>query len=192
MGLARPFLASRAIVPLTGVAQGVVIAGLGVGSFLVAFCLILSRPFRFLQGDAGVALGLALMLSIALRAWGATYDFTLGASGAWLGWVFIGIVVWLLWGLRPAFHEPGGRGAQSPARPRKRQGSAAQGTARPTSRFIVPMGAEIGGQATHEVDSEGQSSWGEAFGPVLSLFANLTVVISGPFQSGGGGSLDGL
>jgi hypothetical protein len=78
------FLASRAVVPLTSAAKGIVIAGLGVGAFLVALCLILSRPFRFLQGDAGVALGFAIMLSIALRAWGATYDFTLSASGAWL------------------------------------------------------------------------------------------------------------
>ena len=85
------FLASRAIVPLPGVFKGVAIAGLGVGAFLVALCLILSRPFRFLQGDAGIALGIALLLSIALRAWGASYDFTLGASGAWLGWVLIGI-----------------------------------------------------------------------------------------------------
>ena len=125
------FLASRAIVPLTGVVQGVVIAGLGVGAFLVALCLILSRPFQFLQGDAGAALGSALLISIALRAWGATYDFTLGASGAWLGWVFIGIAVWLLWSLRSI--------------------------------------------ADDEV-SRGQSSWWEAFGPVLSLFANLTMV----------------
>ena len=125
------FLASRAVVPLTNVAQGVVIAGVGVGAFLVALCLILSRPFRSLQGDAGVALGLAVMLSIALRAWGATYDFTLGASGAWLGWVFIGIVVWQLWCLRS-----------------------------------IP----------DDQVSRGQSPWWEAFGPVLSLFANLTMV----------------
>ncbi len=108
------FLASRAMVPLTGAAQGVVIAGLGVGAFLVAFCLILSRPFQFLQGDAGIALGMALLLSITLRAWGATYDFTLDASGAWLGWVFIGIVVWLMWSLRSAFHESGCRSRLAP------------------------------------------------------------------------------
>ena len=125
------FLASRAIAPLTGVAEGVVIAGLGVGAFLVALCLILSRPFRFLQGDAGAALGIALMVSIAVRAWGATYDFTLGVSGAWLGWVFVGIAAWLFWSLR---------------------------------------------STTHDEASRGRSSWWEAFGPVLSLFANITVV----------------
>jgi hypothetical protein len=54
--------ASRAVVPLTGVAKGIIFAGLGVGAFLVALCLILSRPFRCLQGDAGVALAVTMQL----------------------------------------------------------------------------------------------------------------------------------
>ena len=169
------FLAARAAVPLVGAAKGVVIAGLGVGAFLIVLCLILSRPLRILQGDAGIALGLALLLSIALRALGATYDFTLGVSGAWLGWVLIGVAVWVLWSLHPACHEPGCERngplclSLSPSEgervPKAGEGLVHGPDARRTAR-----------EAAHEEVSQGQSSWSEAFGPVLSLFANLTVV----------------
>ena len=158
------FLASRAVVPLASAVPGVVVAGLGVGAFLVALCLILSRPFRSLQGDAGVALGLAVMLSIALRAWGATYDFTLGASGAWLGWVLIGIVVWQLWSLRSATDEPWS----------ERDGPLPMNLGNiqhPTSNAQHPRMAQTRGFGCWML-----GSWGDAFGPVLSLFANLTMV----------------
>ena len=169
------FLASRAIVPLTGAVNGVVIAGLGVGAFLVALCLVLSRPFQFLQGDAGIALGIALLLSIALRAWGATYDFTLAASGAWLGWVLIGIAVGLLWSLRSALHESGG----DQDGPLSLSLSPSEGERVPKAGEGLVDGPDAGHTAmevTHREESEGLSWWYEAFGPVLSLFANLTMV----------------
>ena len=200
------FLVSRAIVPFTGAVNGVLIAGLGVGAFLVALCLILSRPFRFLQGDSGIALGIALLLSIALRAGGATYDFTLAASGAWLGWVLIGVAVWLLWGLRSALLESGGDrdrplpvnlgNIQHPTsnaqHPRMAQtqgfGCWMLGVGCWVFSFFgsVPKAGEglVHGpdawsevvEAIHDEVSQGQPSWWEAFGPVLSLFANLTMV----------------
>ena len=149
-----------------GVAQGVVIAGLGVGAFLVALCLMLPRPFRFLHGDAGIALGFAVMFSIALRAWGATYDFTLGASGAWLGWVLIGIAVCLLWSLRPATYRP------VPLSPSKEERVPKAGEGLVHGPDARPEDVE----SIHDQVRQGQSSWWEAFGPVLSLFANLTMV----------------
>jgi endonuclease/exonuclease/phosphatase family metal-dependent hydrolase len=94
------FLGARALLPLAGVSAGMLLAGVGVGSFLVALCFMLSGRFRFLVGDAGAALGLAVLMSIALRAWGATYDYTLGASGAVLGWLIVGIAIGLFWWLR--------------------------------------------------------------------------------------------
>ena len=169
------FLASRAIVPLTGAAPGVVTAGLGVGSFLITLCLVLSRPFRFLQGDAGIALGFAVMLSIALRAWGATYDFTLGASGAWLGWALIGIAVGLLWSLRPATYKPW----SDRDGPLSLSLSPSEGERMPKAGEGLVQGADarsMAREATHEEMSQGRSSGGQAFGPVLSLFANLTMV----------------
>jgi endonuclease/exonuclease/phosphatase family metal-dependent hydrolase len=93
------FLITRGLIPLAGATGGVLLGGAGVGALLVALCLLLSRPFRFLQGDAGAALGLAILMSIALRAWGATYDCTVGRSGVVLGWVFIGAALGLFWNL---------------------------------------------------------------------------------------------
>jgi endonuclease/exonuclease/phosphatase family metal-dependent hydrolase len=169
------FLAARAVVPLVGAAQAVVITGLGVGAFLVAFCFVLSRPFRALQGDAGIALGIALLLSIALRAWGATYDFTLAASGAWLGWVLIGIAVWLLWSVCSALHESGG----DRDGPLSLSLSPSEGERVPKAGEGLIAGPEAqraAREATHQEVSKGQPSWPAAFGPALSLFANLTVV----------------
>ena len=105
-------------------------SGVGVGAFLIALCLLLTPPFRFLLGDAGSALGLALLGSLALRAWGATYDCTLGRSGAVLGWVIVGVALGLFWNLFP---KPG-------------------------------------------ADSEAEKSTApNAVGPVLGLFASLTI-----------------
>ena len=87
------FLAARALLPLAGVSGGGLISGIGVGAFLVLLCLLLPRPFNFLQGNAGSALGLALMMSIALRAWGATYDISLARSGLVLSCAIVGLAL---------------------------------------------------------------------------------------------------
>jgi endonuclease/exonuclease/phosphatase family metal-dependent hydrolase len=92
-------LLGRAMLPLVGVSAAVVIAGSSVGAFLVVLCMLLSRSFRFLRGDGGIALGLALLMSIALRAWGATNDITLGKPGAVLGWMMVGLALGLYWHL---------------------------------------------------------------------------------------------
>lgn len=95
------FLIARAVAPMMEVTVGALVSGVGVGAFLIALCLLLAQPFRCLQGDAGSALGLALLGSLALRAWGATYDCTLGRSGAVLGWGIVGVALGLFWNLFP-------------------------------------------------------------------------------------------
>ncbi len=125
------FLVGRSVIPTVGVAAGHLIGGATVAAFLVALCLVLSRRFQFLQGNTGIALGLALLASIALRAWGATEDSTLSRSGAVLGWVITGLALGLFWSLLS------GDNADSCEEP-------------PPARPVV--------------------------GPVLGLFANLTVV----------------
>ena len=55
------FLIARALLPYAGATSGWLLAGAGVGAFLVALCAMFSRQFRFLCGDPGVALGLAIL-----------------------------------------------------------------------------------------------------------------------------------
>lgn len=111
------FVVCRAWLPFTGAVGGVLVSGVGVGAALLCLCLLLSRPFRFLQGETGSALGLALLMSIALRAWGASYDSSLGRSGALIGWVLGGLALGLYWKLsatEPA-EEPAGESSMSQA-----------------------------------------------------------------------------
>jgi endonuclease/exonuclease/phosphatase family metal-dependent hydrolase len=91
------FLGARALLPWPGVVGGMIVGGVGLGAGLVLWSLWLSQPWRSGRGDAGIALGLALLLSIALRAWGATCDVTLSRSGAAGGWMMAGLALALFW-----------------------------------------------------------------------------------------------
>lgn len=91
------FLGARGLLPSAGVVGGMIMGGVGVGAGLVLWSLWLSQPSRCGQGDTGIALGLAVLLSIALRAWGATCDVTLSRSGAGWGWMMAGLALALFW-----------------------------------------------------------------------------------------------
>jgi endonuclease/exonuclease/phosphatase family metal-dependent hydrolase len=87
-------LVGRAVLPWAEGSLGVLAGGICVGAFLILLSLLLSRPFGSLRGEPGIALGVALLASIGLRAWGASYDISLGRMGAVLGWVLAGLGWW--------------------------------------------------------------------------------------------------
>lgn len=93
------FLAARAMCPVLRPGALIVVAGLGVGAFLIVLCYAVSDGYGRLRGNVGVAAGLAVLMSVALRSWRSSLDISLdGMTGA-LGWVFVLAAVWLLRGV---------------------------------------------------------------------------------------------
>ncbi|MBM3289608.1 MAG: endonuclease/exonuclease/phosphatase family protein [Candidatus Hydrogenedentes bacterium] len=77
----------RAVCPILGAAELVVVAGIGVGASLVVFCYMLSGRYKLPGGHAAAAIGLALLVSIAMRTWGSSSDISLNGAGAVVGWL---------------------------------------------------------------------------------------------------------
>ena len=93
-------LLARALSPFCGAPELIVVAGIGVGAFLIALCFMLSGTYRFPMGNLGVGTGIAVLLSVALRAWGSSFDLSMGWRGAALAWGLVVLAALLLRGDR--------------------------------------------------------------------------------------------
>ncbi|NIA12769.1 MAG: hypothetical protein GWP08_01720 [Nitrospiraceae bacterium] len=91
-------LTARALCPFFGVRGLVVVSGIGVAAALVIVCFMLSGRYRFFRGDLGLGVGIAVLLSVALRAWGSSFDVSMGKQGAVLCWGLVAIALLLLRG----------------------------------------------------------------------------------------------
>lgn len=88
-------LVTRALCPLLATPWLIVNAGLGVAAFLALVCCALARPNGSRSGDMAAAVGIAVLASVALRAWGSSYDVSMGGPFVGLGWAFIVVAVLL-------------------------------------------------------------------------------------------------
>ncbi len=102
------FLGARAVCPLLGVRALTVVAGLGVAAFLILLCVVFSGRYRSLQGDACLATGIAVLLSVLFRSWGSSCDISMEGNGAVLGWVLVGAALGLCVWVRAPEEETGG------------------------------------------------------------------------------------
>jgi len=82
-------LAARVLCPILRTPWLILAAGLGVTAFLAIVCVALTHPRRATGRDAAAGAGIAILLSVGLRAWGSSYDISLGGPFAWLGWVMV-------------------------------------------------------------------------------------------------------
>ena len=94
-------LGTRALCPLLGAGPLIVTAGLGVAAFLFVLCFALSDCYRAMRGDAGIALGLAVLASIALRTWGSSIDVSMEGTTSILGWLLVLLAIYLYRGAVP-------------------------------------------------------------------------------------------
>lgn len=116
------FLAARFLIPLLGVRANIVVAGAGVAAGVVVMTFAFSKVYVSLRRELGVGISLGLLISIALRAWGSSYDPTLGGSGFPFGWGLC-VIAALLWWRSPL---PTGQ-------------SDASNTTTGTVRFVMPV-----------------------------------------------------
>jgi endonuclease/exonuclease/phosphatase family metal-dependent hydrolase len=82
-------LSARALCPALGAVGLIVVAGIGVAAFLIVLSYALSSPYRFLQGDMGLAVGIAVLLSVTFRSWGSSADVSMEGSTAVFGWLLV-------------------------------------------------------------------------------------------------------
>jgi endonuclease/exonuclease/phosphatase family metal-dependent hydrolase len=99
-------LVSRAVCPFLGAAGLIIAGGLGVAAFLVVFCYVLSARYGSLQGDIGVAAGVAILLSVALRSWRSSLDVSMEGTTSVLGGLLILLAVYLFRGVMRSKEEP--------------------------------------------------------------------------------------
>jgi len=81
------FLVSRLLCPHMGTAGRIITGGVGVSMFLVIISYALSARYQDLRGDMGRAMGIAVLLSVALRSWGSSTDVSLEGYPVVIGWI---------------------------------------------------------------------------------------------------------
>ena len=81
------FLVSRLLCPHMGTAGRIITGGVGVSMFLVIISYALSARYQDLRGDMGRAMGIAVLLSVALRNWGSSTDVSLEGYPGVIGWI---------------------------------------------------------------------------------------------------------
>ncbi|HEX72933.1 MAG TPA: hypothetical protein ENN65_06425, partial [Candidatus Hydrogenedentes bacterium] len=89
-------LITRALCPLLSAPWLIVNAGVGVAACLALACHALSGTAGSVRRDLGVAAAVAVLLSMLLRAWGSSYDLSMGGPWAWLGWALAALALVLL------------------------------------------------------------------------------------------------
>ncbi|MFO7976298.1 MAG: endonuclease/exonuclease/phosphatase family protein [Candidatus Hydrogenedentota bacterium] len=91
------FLA-RALCPLFGGAGLIIVAGAGVGASLITMCCLPTHISRIPQRSLGLGLAIAVLMSVALRAWGSSFDISMGKPGDVLAWALVACAAFLLRG----------------------------------------------------------------------------------------------
>jgi endonuclease/exonuclease/phosphatase family metal-dependent hydrolase len=72
------------------------VAGLGAGAGLTLLCILFSGPYRLSGAQTAHAIGLALLASVALRAWGSSLDISMSGPGMVIGLALAAWAVFLL------------------------------------------------------------------------------------------------
>lgn len=104
------FLAARAICPLLGTGTTIAVAGIGVAAFLVIACYALAKPTHYFRGDLLLSVAFAVLLSMALRNMGHSYDISMASTSLprylWVNVPLLLVVLGLLWKLRDSACPP--------------------------------------------------------------------------------------
>lgn len=91
----------RSIAFLVDTKIRIIIAGLGVGMFMIFFPLVFLRKHKNYDEQAGIAQGIglsiAVLLSILFRTLNSSVDLSTYKIFNIIGWILGGIAVWLLW-----------------------------------------------------------------------------------------------
>lgn len=92
LGVSFSFLLiTRALCPLLPTPLSIVDAGLGVAAFLSLVCRVLTCRMNSGGGNMAAAVGIAVLSSVALRAWGSSCDLSMGGPFVGLGWALIAV-----------------------------------------------------------------------------------------------------
>lgn len=94
-------LFARALCPLF---QGVglaIVSGAGVGAGLIAICCLLSGAYRIRRNNLGLGFAIAVLISVGLRAWGSSFDISMGTQGDVLAWALVAFAAFLFKGSAP-------------------------------------------------------------------------------------------
>lgn len=104
------FLTARAICPLLGTGAAIIVAGVGVAAFLVIACFALAKPAHYFRGDPLLSVAFAVLISMALRNMGHSYDISMASTSLlrylWVNTPLFLLVLGLLWKLRNAACPP--------------------------------------------------------------------------------------
>jgi endonuclease/exonuclease/phosphatase family metal-dependent hydrolase len=87
---------ARLLLPFLGLTSAAAVAGFGTGAGLIALTILLSGPFRLPGDAAALGIGLALLGSIALRAWGSSLDFSMTIPGTVITLALMAVAVYEL------------------------------------------------------------------------------------------------
>jgi endonuclease/exonuclease/phosphatase family metal-dependent hydrolase len=87
-------LITRALMPFLGAPALIVNCGLGLAAFLTLITIALGRQMNL--GDLRAATVFAIVFSVALRAWGSSFDLSIAGLGAVIGWALLLIAAVLL------------------------------------------------------------------------------------------------
>ncbi len=93
-GATVTFVAARLICPQVGAVGQIIVGGVGVSMFLIILSYAFSARYATLQGDMGQAVGIAVLLSVALRSWGSSIDVSMEGMTAVLGWMLALLVLY--------------------------------------------------------------------------------------------------
>ena len=96
------FVGARLLCPELGAVGQIIVGGVGVSSFLIILAYAFSLCCSKLRGDMGQAVGIAVLLSVALRGWGSSVDISTEGLTALLAWP---LAAWALFQFRAAMGE---------------------------------------------------------------------------------------
>lgn len=91
---------ARLALPFFGARGSILVAGIGSAAGFVLLCTFFARPDALTRRGIGAGVGLGVLMSIALRAWGSSYDVTTDGLGVLILWVLAVLTLFILRGIR--------------------------------------------------------------------------------------------